>query len=63
MADEYTQKLLEYIFATQVLILSNQLKTAKTAQGGEPGKETITEAIQLIHSQLDFVFSKMSILE
>ena len=62
LLDDYQNKLLEYIFATQVLILANQMKAEQAARGGTPQGDFITEAIELLHKKSQRIFEKMEIL-
>ncbi|MFH1139264.1 MAG: hypothetical protein V1816_24550 [Pseudomonadota bacterium] len=60
--DDYQTKLLEYIFATQVLVLANQLKTDYLSRGGKTQSDFISEAIELLHKKSPQIFEKMEIL-
>ncbi|MEW5724043.1 MAG: hypothetical protein AB1896_13115 [Thermodesulfobacteriota bacterium] len=60
--DEYSQKLLEYIFATQVIILANQLQGRARSHGQEVSGDMISEAVQLIEKKADYIFAQMKIL-
>ncbi|MBU2549266.1 MAG: hypothetical protein KKB20_12675 [Proteobacteria bacterium] len=61
--DDYQTKLLEYIFATQVLYLANQLKAQSKAQGAPATGDFIEEAIKLVNAKSKRIFECMSILE
>ena len=62
LLDDYQTKLLEYIFATQVLMLANQLKTDYLAKGGQTKSDFISEAINLLNQKSSQIFEKMDIL-
>ena len=60
--DDYQTKLLEYIFATQILMLANQLKAEYQAKGVQTKSDFITEAINLLNKKSSQIFEKMDIL-
>ena len=60
--EEYQQKMMEYIFASQVLILANQLRSDLTARGENVKGDMIPEAIRLISDKSERIFANMSIL-
>ena len=57
--DEYGVKLLEYIFATEVLILANQLKLEYKAAGKPTDGDFVSLAIKTVNQKSSVIFQAM----
>jgi hypothetical protein len=57
--DEYGVKLLEYIFATEVLILANQLKLEYQAAGKPLEVDFVSLAIKTVNQKSGVIFKAM----
>ena len=57
--EEYGVKLLEYIFATEVLILANQLKLEYQAAGKPLEEDFLTLAINTVNQKSGRIFKAM----
>jgi hypothetical protein len=60
VVDDYQTKILEYVLASNIMILANQIKSLDTVQGRAARQDYVAEAIKQLQDQSDRVFEGLS---
>jgi hypothetical protein len=60
VVDDYQTKILEYVLASNIMILANQIKSLDAVQGRAARQDYVAEAIKQLQDQSDRVFEGLS---